>query len=390
MADLNIKPKMALKEKLAMLDKVADTINKKAGKKLLGRIGKDPELMERLSIQFIPTPSQSINDAIGGGFPRRRTTVVAGLPDSGKTSLILETIAHNMKKDPEFVAAWLESENSLQKEYVCDTFGIDPDRFFYIEHERDGAGEKALDLTEAVLGTGSVDLMCINSLKCLVPSEEFRKSIGEFVVGVQARMNARMTRKFTSLVAEHDTAFILVTHLSTDIGSMSRDPLVISGGSAIIYAASIILDLRKRAIQDSDPISKDEGVKIGVTVKKNHCVPDRNPYMRTEYYAVFGQGIEQYLSTLDKALEKGVLTQKGAFIRDPDDTGEPRERNGEKLQWQGKGRFREFVIANPDYLDEIRRRIGGEIIVLSEEEVAEIKQEEAKMAGSALKSSKKK
>ena len=184
MADLNIKPKASLKEKLAILDKVADTINKKAGKKLLGRIGKDPELMGRLSIQFIPTPSQSVNEAMGGGFPRRRTTVIAGLPDSGKTSLVLETVALNMKNDPEFVCAWLESENSLQKEYICDTFGIDPDRFFYIEHERDGAGEKALDLTEAVLGTGAIDLMCINSLKCLVPSEEFRKSHSEFVVGV--------------------------------------------------------------------------------------------------------------------------------------------------------------------------------------------------------------
>lgn len=184
MASLETKPKMALKEKLTLLDKVADTINKKAGKKLVGRIGKDEELMDRLRISFIPTPSQSVNAATGGGFPRRRTTVIAGLPDSGKTSLVLETIAKNMKNDPDFVAAWLESENSLQKEYVCDVFGIDPDRFFYIEHDKEGAGEKALDLTETILSTGTVDIMCINSLKCLVPSEEFRKSLSEHVVGV--------------------------------------------------------------------------------------------------------------------------------------------------------------------------------------------------------------
>lgn len=184
MPSLNTKPKMALKEKLALLDKVAENVNKKHGKKIVGRIGRDPEIMERLEIKFIPTPSLNVNEATGGGFPRRRMTIVAGLPDSGKTSLCLETIALNQKKDPNFVAGWLESENSLQKEYVCETFGIDPDRFFFIEHDRDGAGERALDLVEAVLATGAIDMFVINSLKALVPSEEFKKSIGDAVVGV--------------------------------------------------------------------------------------------------------------------------------------------------------------------------------------------------------------
>lgn len=184
MASLDKKPKMALKERLALLDKVAENVNKKHGKKVVGRIGADPEIMERLRIKFTPTPSINVNDATGGGFPRRRMSIVAGLPDSGKTSLALETIAMNMKKDPSFVAGWLESENSLQKEYVCDTFGIDPERFFFIEHDRDGAGEKAIDLTEAVLATGAIDMFVINSLKALVPSEEFKKSIGDAVVGV--------------------------------------------------------------------------------------------------------------------------------------------------------------------------------------------------------------
>lgn len=102
-----------------------------------------------------------------------------------KTSLALETIAMNQKKDPEFVAGWLESESSLQKEYVCDTFGIDPDRFFFIEHDRKGAGEVALDIVESVLSTGACDMFVINSLKALVPSEEFKKSIGDAVVGVK-------------------------------------------------------------------------------------------------------------------------------------------------------------------------------------------------------------
>ena len=84
LASLDVKPDKALKEKLALLDKVAENVNKKAGKKVVGRIGADPEIMDRLKIRFIPTPSTNVNDATGGGFPRRRTTIIAGLPDSGK------------------------------------------------------------------------------------------------------------------------------------------------------------------------------------------------------------------------------------------------------------------------------------------------------------------
>lgn len=388
MASLNKKPDMSLKEKLALLDKVAENVNKKFGKKLVGRIGKDPEIMDRLSIKFIPTPSLNLNVALGGGFPRRKMTLIAGLPDSGKTSLALETIAMNMKEDPNFVAAWLESESSVQKEYVCDTFGIDPDRFFYIEHEREGAGEQVLDIAESVLSVGAVDMFVINSLKAIVPSEEFRKSIGEHVVGLQARLNARMTRKFTALIAEYETAFVVITHLSTDIGSMSRDPLIISGGHAIAYMAAVILDLRKKTILDTDPISRDEGIKIGVTVKKNHCVPDRNPYVKTEYYAIFGEGIEQYLTLIDMAISQGILVQRGAFIREPDENGEPKVVNGQKMQWQGKNNLRNYLIENPDYFEELKAKVRGEYEQLSDEEMEALKQEEREIAKKTIKSAK--
>lgn len=185
MAALANNEQKTLSEKQAILDKLSDTINQKAGKKIMGRIGRDKDLMERLTIKFIPTPSENINEVMGGGFPRRRTTLIAGMPDSGKTSLVLETIAMNMKQFPDFVAAWLESEGSLEKKYICDTFGIDPDRFFYMEVDRDGAAEVALDRVEAVMASGAVDLMCINSLKALVPSEEYRKQFTEHTIGLK-------------------------------------------------------------------------------------------------------------------------------------------------------------------------------------------------------------
>lgn len=203
-------------------------------------------------------------------------------------------------------------------------------------------------------------------------------------------MNARMTRKLTALIAEHETAFVIVTHLSTDIGSMSRDPLVISGGHAIIYAASIVLDVRKRSIQDTDPIKKEEGIKVGVTVKKNHCVPDRNPYVKTVYYAVFGEGIEQYLPVIESAINQGILVQRGAFIRDPDENGEPKVIDGVKMQWQGAKNFRQFLVDNPDYFEDLKARVKGEVVQLSDEEAEALRQDGAIIEEEVMKASKKK
>lgn len=144
-----------------------------------------------------------------------------------------------------------------------------------------------------------------------------------------------------------------------------------------MYASALTLDLRKRSIQESDPISKEQGIKVGVTVKKNHCVPDRNPYLKTEYFAIFGQGIEQYLETLENAIQQGIITKAGAWIKDPDPTtNEPNTYNGEKLYWQGKEAFRNFCIDNPSYFEELKSRIKGIAIQMTAEEVSTIQEEE--------------
>lgn len=279
------------------------------------------------------------------------------------------------------MAAWLESESSLELDYLVNTFHIDPDRFLYIEHDREGAGEAALEKIESVLAASVCDMVVINSLKCLVPKEEVDASIAKSTIALQARMNAKMARKFTSLVAESNAAFVVVTHLSTDIGNvMARDNKIIAGGEAIKYASALTIDLRKRSIQESDPITTLEGIKIGLTVKKNHCTPSVNPYLKTEYYAVFGEGIEQYLETLQNAVSQGILTQNGAMIRDIDtNTGEIRQWNGQDLVWRGKNAYREFVKNNPDYFENLQDRVNGRIVEMTEDEVKTAKAEEEKI-----------
>lgn len=202
-------------------------------------------------------------------------------------------------------------------------------------------------------------------------------------------MNAKMTRKFTALVSESNAAFVVITHLSTEIGSMSRDPLIISGGKAIAYASVLTLDLRKRAVLDTDPISREEGVKIGVTVKKNHVLPDKNPYVKTEYYAIFGKGIEQILSTMQLAIDEGILRKAGAWIKQEDENGEVQKWNGEELNFQGKEKFRLFCKEHPDYLEALKDMIKGTTVKFqSEEEVEKNKKEQEEMVQKKIKKGK--
>jgi hypothetical protein len=149
--------------------------------------------------------------------------------------------------------------------------------------------------------------------------------------------------------------------------------MVVAGGNAIIFGASLILDLRKKSIQETDPISRDEGMKIGVAVKKNHCI-NTNPYLRTEYYAIFNVGTEVYLEALDNAIAQGILVKNGSFIKDIDEaTGEVRSWDSDtKLTWQGKEAYRNFCKANPSYFKELLSRIKGETTQMTGEEVGQI------------------
>lgn len=157
--------------------------------------------------------------------------------------------------------------------------------------------------------------------------------------------------------------------------------MIISGGYAIQFASMIIIDLRKRSLGDKDLIAKEDGVKIGVSIKKNHCFPNKFPYVKTEYYALFGQGIEQYLATIQLACDEGVLIKAGSYIRDVDDKGEVKTNaNGEKMQWQGTNKLREYLIDNPCYLEELRSRLSGSTVTtMSDDEIEEIKQEEKEL-----------
>lgn len=369
---------MNITEKKKRLDKLADSYNKKKGFVAIGRLSENEELKEKLTTKFIATPSLNVNDAMGGGFPRGKTTIVSGDSDSGKTFLCLETIALNMKKDPNFIAGWLESEKSLNLSDL-EMFGIDPERFYYSEMFTKGGAEEALDLVENSIASGGIDFFVVNSLKCLVPKEELEKGMGDQQVGLQARMNSKMMRKLTTLIGEQEVAFVPIQHLTTQIGGvMMRDPKILAGGVQIRYNSQLILDLRKKSIAESDPISREEGIKIGVTIRKNHVVTNQFPYKKTDYYAIFGEGIEVYLEALELAINEGFINKNGGWLSMIDnETGDiATDADGNALKWNGKAKFRTYCIENPKFFEDLRSKLSGNSENVSDEELEEIKKAE--------------
>ena len=379
MAELAVKPKKTAAEKIARIDAVISKVNKKFGKTIMGRIGANPEIQEKLRIKFIPTPSDVYNQATGGGFPRGRLTIVTGEKDSGKTGILLETIAYNMKKDKDFVCFWLESENSLKKEWI-ESFGIDTDRFGLMTlNAQDVGTEQTLDILEGAISLGDFDMVVINSMRCLVPDKEKAKKFSETTVAEQARLNAKLMRKWTPLIAEADCAFCVVQHMTTSIGAYGS-PMVLAGGEAFKYWASLIVSHSKAGASATKnaPIPKDAngnplGAMFNVKITKNHVMPE-SPYQyaKFSYYVVFGEGIEEIAPSIDRAVESGLIEKHGAYLW--------WMRDGEVVEkFASKSAFRDAMKEDPDKWETFHNELNGNgstITCMDSDDIEEIQKEE--------------
>lgn len=361
-------------EKLTKIRQQINKVNASAGKVVAGFLN-DKEIADSLTVKYLPTPNDDLNEAIGGGFPIGRTTVITGLADSGKTSLALETIGlamndPNNPKSKDFTCLWLESENSLELNYIVDTFHIDPNRFIVVEVNLKEGGEAALDQCASLLRTGSFNMFVINSMKALIPKTQLNKAIAEDTVALQARMNTKALSQYLSIIHEHNIALVIITHLTTMIGVMSRDNLAMSGGLFLRYGGAVVLDMRKQSVLDTDPITKEEGQKYMISVKKNHVCPKIYPYVKVPHYIIYGEGTEVILTTLRKAVDQGILRASGAWIF----------WDEKELKWNGKAAFREDMKKNPEILQTLRNMVYGNVDKLTKEEMRELNISEVDIA----------
>lgn len=370
-----------LAESTKRIASLIEKMNKSAGKQVLG-FASDPAIKEKLEIKRIPFPSLRLNSLVGGGLPKGKISMIMGESDSGKTMSLLETIGLQMQKDPNFLALWLESENSLELSAMTEMFGIDPNRFVFIEIDKDMSAEGALDQLIALIKAEPFDMAVINSVKCLTPSKEFDDSMRDQNIGLQARMMSKFMRKITAILSNQGTALVMVNHKTTDIGKLFGDNLVSAAGRSLRYASLLTLDFSGRAILDSDPVKKDTHKKIGVKVVKNHCSQKENPYESTVYYVKYGVGTDTIIEMIDILVENGTLNKAGAWfsIIDPE-TGDPVVLDGETLKWQGKDNIISAIRNNDKLKQFLLAKIDGNSIEfekMSDSDIDEIEDLNAK------------
>lgn len=262
------------------------------------------------------------------------------------------------------------------------TFGIDTERIFFVEHEKEGAAESALDILISSAESGVFGIIVVNSLKCLIPRTELEGEMGDTQVALQARMNNKLMRKLTPILQEADTTLALISHKTSNIGN-KYNPFVISGGRGIRYASLLTLDFTKLSVGKSDPITKEEGMKFKVSVLKNHCSCMSYPYLSYEYYIRFAQGIAWDLELFNAAVDTGLLKVAGAWVSQLDAAGEVAlDSNGVQLKWNGKNAFMTYIRENEAYRKEVEAAVLNEIhgVNLDEEIVERLVEEEKEIS----------
>lgn len=346
-------------KRLKDLNDIVDSINKKAGSIIIGNASNEV-IRQKLTVEVIPTASMKVNEAIGGGWPKKHFSILTGDADSGKTFLLLETIAKNMKEDPNFIACWIESEGSLNNEPL-DMFGIDRNRFYFYAVGSEG-GETAMDYIITFAKQG-VDMIVINSLKCLTPSKEFKDKMEDANVALQARLNSKFMRIVIPTIFESNTALVAVQHKSTNIGSYMGGK-IITGGEQIKYNSYLTVDNSRVNINTNNPLysMKDQYMQFRSKVLKNHMRTTVNPFVQCEYTVKIGEGTDITGEIVEAAIDQDVLTRKGAWIREYDENGEERLLSENvKCAWNGMSKLLEFLNNNPDYLEYLKNRVEGNI-----------------------------
>lgn len=342
-----------------------------------------PEVMDRMTFKFLKTPVPDFNDATGGGIPIGHMTMIPGKPDSGKTGFALSTIGYQMQINPDFIALWIESEDSLDVQKAAKLHHIDLNRFYAItttdpETKNQTFGAEAIgNAIIAALRERHIDMIVINSMKMLVPMAVSKKTMEQDTVGSSARFNSKFVQKVIPLIAQKNTALVVINQYTTNIGVMYGNPETPAGGLALKYNSMLIAEFGANKVQAGDPIDVGTGLKVHVRITKNHCIYT-NPYVDLFYYVVYGEGIERYITTLGELIKKNIVTKSGSWLYyypNGDGVKVP------EFSWQGKNAFKADMIANPDKFAMLTALIdGGESTVrkLSSKEIAKIEAEEAK------------
>jgi len=317
-------------------DKALETtvaqIKKRFGETAIMKLG-DSTIM---NVEAIPTGCLALDMALGiGGIPKGRITEVYGPESSGKTTLCQHVIAECQKMGG--VAAFVDMEHALDPVYA-EKCGVKIDALYISQPD---TGEQGLEITEALVRSGAVDVVVIDSVAALVPQAEIEGDMGDAHMGLQARLMSQALRKLTGAIKRSNTAVIFTNQLRMRIGVLFGNPETTSGGNALKFYAAVRLDMRRmEAIKQGNDVI---GNRVRVRVTKNKVAP---PFKVAELDIMFDRGISKEGSILDVGVESGVIEKRGAFFS-----------YGEMRLGQGRENAKSFLQENP----EIAAQIEGEI-----------------------------
>ena len=320
-------------EKAKALQAALAQIEKQFGKGSIMRLG-EGEVIE--DIQVVSTGSLGLDVALGvGGLPRGRVVEIYGPESSGKTTLTLQVVAEMQKQGG--VCAFIDAEHALDIQYA-QKLGVNLQDLLISQPD---TGEQALEIVDALVRSGSVDLIVVDSVAALTPKAELEGEMGDALPGLQARLMSQALRKLTGTIKKTNCMVVFINQIRMKIGVMFGSPETTTGGNALKFYASVRLDIRRvGSIKKGDDIIGNE---TKVKVVKNKVSP---PFKTAEFDILYGEGISREGEIVDMGVAAKIVDKAGAWYA----------YNGEKIG-QGKDNAREFLRENPDLAYEIENKI---------------------------------
>ena len=317
------------------LENTLATLNKRFGDGVIMRLG---EAMH-MQIETIPTGCLSLDIALGvGGVPRGRVIEIYGPESSGKTTLCQHIIAEAQKQGG--ICAFIDMEHALDPRYAAQC-GVDIENLYVSQPD---TGEQALEIAEALIRSGTMAVVVVDSVAALVPRAEIEGEMGDSHMGLQARLMSQALRKLSGAIKQTNTVVIFTNQLRMKIGVMFGNPETTSGGNALKFYASVRLDIRRiQAIKNRGDVV---GNRTRVKVKKNKVAP---PFTQAEFDIMYNEGISRTGNVLDLAVEMELVSKRGAYFR-----------YGETLLGQGRENAKAYLAENPAMLDELEQIIRRE------------------------------
>ncbi len=323
------------KDKDKALDMALAQLDKQFGKNTVMRLGESP----RMTVDTISTGSLALDIALGvGGVPRGRITEIHGAESSGKTTIAYHIVAEAQKAGG--VAAFVDAEHSVDPEYARN-LGVDINKLLI---SQPSTGEEALEIMDALVRSGAIDVVVLDSVAALVPKAEMEGEMGDSHMGLQARLMSQAMRKLNASISKTNTAAIFINQIREKIGVMFGNPETTPGGRALKFYASIMLDVRRIETlkQGTDMV----GNRVKVKVVKNKVAP---PFRQAEFDIMFGKGISRSGSIIDIGVEMSLVNKSGSWFT-----------YGDQRIGQGRENAKTYLEEHPEVMDALEATIRGD------------------------------